>query len=40
MVETKLPQTKLVQKIVYSIDEVKGIDVNLLDLRKIKNTVE
>lgn len=39
MVETKLPQTKLVQKIVSSIDEVKGIDVNLLDLRKIKNTV-
>jgi len=39
MVETKLPQTKLVQKIVSSIDEVKGIDVNLLDLRKINNTV-
>ena len=39
MVETKLPQTKLVQKIVSSIDEVKGIDVDLLDLRKINNTV-
>jgi len=37
MVENKLPQTKLVQNIVSSIDEVKGIDVNLLDLRKINN---
>ena len=39
MVETKLLQTKLVEKIVSSIDEVKGIDVNLLDMRKINNTV-
>ncbi len=39
MVETKLPQTKLVEKIVSSIDEVKGVDVNLLDMRKINNTV-
>ena len=39
MVETKLPKTKLVEKIVFSIDEVKGVDVNLLDLRKINNTV-
>mgnify|MGYP001477747910 CR=1 FL=1 len=39
MVETKLPQTKLVEKIVSSIDEVKGIDVNLLDFREINNTV-
>ena len=39
MLETKLPQKKLVEKIVFSIDEVKGIDVDLLDLRKINNTV-
>ena len=39
MFETKLPQKKLVEKIVSSIDEVKGIDVDLLDLRKINNTV-
>ncbi len=39
MVETKLPETKLVEKIVSSIDDVKGIDVDLLDLRKINNTV-
>jgi len=39
MLETKLPQKKLVEKIVSSIDEVKGIDVDLLDLRKINNTV-
>ena len=39
MLETKLPQRKLVEKIVSSIDEVKGIDVDLLDLRKINNTV-
>ena len=39
MLETKLPQKKLVEKIVSSIDEVKGIDVDLLDLRKIYNTV-
>ena len=39
MLQTKLPQKKLVEKIVSSIDEVKGIDVDLLDLRKINNTV-
>ena len=39
MLETKLPQRKLVEKIVSIIDEVKGIDVDLLDLRKINNTV-
>ena len=39
MLETKLLQKKLVEKIVSSIDEVKGIDVDLLDLRKINNTV-
>ena len=39
MLETKLPQKKLVEKIVSSIDEVKGIDVDLLDLRRINNTV-
>tara|TARA_B100000700_G_scaffold268690_1_gene309529 strand:+ start:634 stop:1005 length:372 start_codon:yes stop_codon:yes gene_type:complete len=39
MLETKLPQKKLVEKIVSCIDEVKGIDVDLLDLRKINNTV-
>ena len=39
MLETKLPQKKLVEKIVSSIDEVKGIDVDLLDLKKINNTV-
>ena len=39
MLETKLPQKKLVEKIVSSIDEVKGIDVDLLDLMKINNTV-
>ena len=39
MLETKLPQKKLVEKIVSSIDEVKGIDLDLLDLRKINNTV-
>ena len=39
MLETKLPQKKLVEKIVSSIYEVKGIDVDLLDLRKINNTV-
>ena len=39
MLETKLPQKKLVEKIVSCIDEVKGIDVDLIDLRKINNTV-
>ena len=39
MLENKFPQKKLVEKIVSSIDEVKGIDVDLLDLRKINNTV-
>ena len=39
MLETKLPQRKLVEKIVSIFDEVKGIDVDLLDLRKINNTV-
>ena len=39
MVKTKLTQTKLVEKIVNSIDEVKGVDINLLDLSKINNSV-
>ena len=39
MLETNLPQKKLVEKIVSSIDEVKGVDVDLLVLRKINNTV-
>ena len=39
MDKTKSSHTKLVEKIVYSIDEVKGLDINLLDLRKINNTV-
>ncbi|MED5269538.1 MAG: ribosome silencing factor [Bacteroidota bacterium] len=39
MDKTKSSHTKLVEKIVSSIDEVKGVDINLLDLRKINNTV-
>ena len=39
MVKSKLQETKLIDEILFSIDDVKGVDVNIMDLSKISNTV-
>ena len=39
MVKTKLKETKLIDEILFSIEDVKGVDVNIMDLTKISNTV-
>ena len=39
MVKAKLKETKLIDEILFSIDDVKGVDINLMDLTKISNTV-
>ena len=39
MVKAKSKETKLIDEILFSIDDVKGVDINLMDLTKINNTV-
>jgi len=39
MVKSKLKETKLIDEILFSIKDVKGVDVNIMDLSKISNTV-
>ena len=39
MVKAKSKETKLIDEILFSIDDVKGVDINLMDLTKISNTV-
>ena len=39
MVKTKLKETKLIDEILFSIEDVKGVDINIMDLTKISNTV-
>ena len=39
MVKSKLHETKLINEILFSIGEVKGVDINIMDLSKISNTV-
>ena len=39
MVKSKLKETKLIDEILFSIEDVKGVDVNIMDLSKISNTV-
>ena len=39
MDKSKLKETKLIDEILFSIEDVKGVDVNIMDLTKISNTV-
>ena len=39
MIKPKLQETKLIDEILFSIEDVKGVDVNIMDLTKISNTV-
>jgi ribosome-associated protein len=39
MAKAKLKENKLIDEILFSIDDVKGVDINLMDLTKISNTV-
>ena len=39
MGKPKLQETKLIDEILFSIEDVKGVNVNIMDLTKISNTV-
>ena len=39
MVRSKSGDTSLIGEIIYGIEEVKGVEVNIMDLSKISNTV-
>ena len=39
MVKSKSKDAKLIDEILFSIEDVKGVDINLMDLTKIGNTV-
>ena len=39
MVKLKLDETVLIDEIVFGIEDIKGVDVNIMDLSKISNTV-
>ena len=39
MVKSKLEETNLINEIIFGIEDVKGIEVNIMDLSKISNTV-
>lgn len=39
MVKSKSKDSKLIDEILFSIEDVKGVDINLMDLTKIGNTV-
>jgi len=39
MPKSKSKETKLIDEIIFSIEDIKGVDVNIMDLRKISNTV-
>ena len=39
MQKTKASADELISLIIHGIDEVKGVDINILDLREIENTV-
>ena len=39
MDKSKLKETKLIDEILFSIEDVKGVNVNIMDLTKISNTV-
>ena len=33
MVKTKLKETKLIDEILFSIEDVKGVDINIMDIQ-------
>ena len=39
MIKSKLEETNLINEIIFGIEDVKGIEVNIMDLSKISNTV-
>ena len=39
MVKPKSEETSLIDEIIFGIEDVKGIEVNIMDLSKISNTV-
>ena len=39
MVRSKLGDTSLIDEIIFGTEEVKGVEVNVMDLSKISNTV-
>tara|TARA_B100001059_G_C17773717_1_gene549995 strand:+ start:764 stop:1123 length:360 start_codon:yes stop_codon:yes gene_type:complete len=39
MVKLKIDETVLIDEIVFGIEDIKGVDVNIMDLSKISNTV-
>ena len=39
MVKARSEETSLIDEIIFGIEEVKGIEVNIMDLSKISNTV-
>ena len=39
MVKLKIDETVLIDEIVFGIEDIKGVDVSIMDLSKISNTV-
>ena len=39
MVKAKSGDTSLIDEIIHGIEEVKGLEINIMDLSKISNTV-
>ena len=39
MVKSKSGDTSLIDEIIFGIEEVKGVEINIMDLSKISNTV-
>ena len=39
MIKAKSEETSLIDEIIFGIEDVKGIEVNIMDLSKISNTV-
>ena len=39
MVKPKSAESELISKIIFGIEDVKGVDVNIMDLTNITNTV-
>ena len=39
MVKPKSEETSLIDEIIFGIEDVKGIEINIMDLSKISNTV-
>tara|TARA_B100000989_G_scaffold67053_1_gene46634 strand:- start:1092 stop:1463 length:372 start_codon:yes stop_codon:yes gene_type:complete len=39
MIKSKSQGTKLIDEIIYAIQDVKGVNINIMDLRNLNNTV-